>query len=202
MNKEIYKAPIRRLMQAKVSSGGLLLAAAILALIIVNSPWGAAYEYVLSQKVSLNIFGMDVLQHNGQDMTLATLINDALMALFFLSVGLEIKREVLTGELSSWKKAMLPVIAACGGMVVPVIIFTLVAPEGLAQRGAAIPMATDIAFSLGVLSLLGKRVPITLKIFLTAFAVVDDIGGIIGSPCFTVRIFPFRSYWQRCLFCC
>lgn len=88
-----------------------------------------------------------------------SLINDALMAIFFFSVGLEIKREILVGELSSPRKALLPVVAACGGMLVPILIFSLICPEGPVSRGAAIPMATDIAFSLGVLSLLGKRHP-------------------------------------------
>ncbi|WP_352423411.1 Na+/H+ antiporter NhaA [Proteiniphilum sp.] len=179
MNQEIYKTPLRRLIQEKVSAGALLIVSAVIAIVAVNSPWGEMYEHILSQEMSLGIFGVDIFNHNGQPMTLASLISDALMALFFLSVGLEIKREILIGELSSWRKAMLPVIAACGGMIVPVIVFFLISPEGAAQRGAAIPMATDIAFSLAVLSLLGKRVPISLKIFLTTFAVVDDIAGII-----------------------
>ena len=102
------------------------------------------------------------------------------MTVFFLAVGLEIKRELLVGELSSFRKASLPFVAACGGMLVPVIVYSLLVVQGTPEtRGMAIPMATDIAFSLGVLSLLGKRVPLSLKIFLTAFAVVDDIGGIL-----------------------
>jgi NhaA family Na+:H+ antiporter len=112
-------------------------------------------------------------------MTLMTFINDVLMTIFFFSVGLEIKREVLVGELSSFRKALLPIIAACGGMILPVIIYFTMTHGTPAENGLAIPMATDIAFSLGVLSLFGKRVPISLKIFLTAFAVVDDIGGIL-----------------------
>lgn len=113
-------------------------------------------------------------------MSLMEVINDFLMAIFFLSVGLEIKREILVGELSSMKKALLPIIGACGGMIVPVIIFWLVCPgDADMQRGLAIPMATDIAFSLGVLSIFKTRVPVGLKVFLAALAVADDLGGII-----------------------
>ena len=113
-------------------------------------------------------------------MSLMEVINDFLMAIFFLSVGLEIKREIRVGELSSREKALLPIIGACGGMLVPVLLFWLVCPGDAAmQRGLAIPMATDIAFSLGVLSVFSKRVPIGLKVFLAALAVADDLGGII-----------------------
>ena len=113
-------------------------------------------------------------------MNLMEVINDFLMAIFFLSVGLEIKREIRVGELSTREKALLPIIGACGGMIVPVILFWLTCPSDAAmQRGLAIPMATDIAFSLGVLSVFSKRVPIGLKVFLAALAVADDLGGII-----------------------
>ena len=113
-------------------------------------------------------------------MSLMEVINDFLMAIFFLSVGLEIKREIRVGELSSREKALLPIIGACGGMLVPVLLFWLACPGDAAmQRGLAIPMATDIAFSLGVLSVFSKRVPIGLKVFLAALAVADDLGGII-----------------------
>jgi NhaA family Na+:H+ antiporter len=108
------------------------------------------------------------------------MINDFLMAIFFLSVGLEIKREIKVGELSSMNKALLPIIAACGGMIVPILLFYLVCPtESIMQRGMAIPMATDIAFSLGILAAFKSRVPIGLKMFLAALAVADDLGGII-----------------------
>jgi NhaA family Na+:H+ antiporter len=113
-------------------------------------------------------------------MNVMMVINDFLMAIFFLSVGLEIKREILVGELSSLKKALLPIIGACGGMLVPVLLFWLFCPGDAAmQRGLAIPMATDIAFSLGVLSVFKTRVPVGLKVFLAALAVADDLGGII-----------------------
>ena len=113
-------------------------------------------------------------------MTLTEFINDALMVLFFFSVGLEIKREMVNGSLSSVRKAMLPTLAACGGIIMPVLIFLAIENQDpIALRGVAIPMATDIAFSLAVLGLLGKRVPVTLKLFLMALAVVDDIAGIL-----------------------
>ena len=113
-------------------------------------------------------------------MSTIEVINDFLMAIFFLSVGLEIKREIRVGELSTREKALLPIIGACGGMIVPVLLFWLTCPADAAmQRGLAIPMATDIAFSLGVLSVFSKRVPIGLKVFLAALAVADDLGGII-----------------------
>ena len=123
-------------------------------------------------------------------MTFATFINDFLMALFFLSVGLEIKREILVGELSSIKKAILPIIGACGGMLIPVVLFALSCPSDAGMmRGMAIPMATDIAFSLGVLAMFGKRVPLSLKVFLTTLAVADDLGGIIViALCYTSEI--------------
>ena len=113
-------------------------------------------------------------------MSLGAVINDFLMAIFFLSVGLEIKREIMVGELSTKEKALLPIIGACGGMLIPVLIFAVFCPADPAmQRGLAIPMATDIAFSLGVLAMFKTRVPVGLKVFLAALAVADDLGGII-----------------------
>lgn len=158
----------------------LLFVTAILAAIIANSPLAPIYQDFLSQELHLRIGNFNLFSHGGHPLRMIEFINDCLMTVFFLAVGLEIKRELLVGELSSFRKAALPFVAACGGMLVPVIIYSLLVVPGTSEtRGMAIPMATDIAFSLGVLSLLGKRVPLCLKIFLTAFAVVDDIGGIL-----------------------
>jgi NhaA family Na+:H+ antiporter len=134
-------------------------------------------------------------------MTLLSFINDALMAIFFFSIGLEIKREILVGELSSFKQALLPIIGAIGGMIVPVVIYTILSSGTEYAGGAAIPMATDIAFSLGVLAMLGSRVPLSLKIFLTTLAVVDDIGGIVVIATFyTSHIEPMLLvYAAACL---
>ena len=159
----------------------VLILFTILALICANVPVVKDWYFSLWQNnVSLSIGDFNFFSHNGHSLTLGQMINDFLMAIFFLSVGLEIKREIKVGELSTRDKALLPIIGACGGMLVPVIVFYMVCPDdALMQRGLAIPMATDIAFSLGVLSVFKTRVPIGLKIFLAALAVADDLGGII-----------------------
>lgn len=175
----VFKSSIRHFIHTKINSGVILLFVALVAMIVANSPLKEAYDNFFSQELVLSVGGYNLFQVHGENMTIMSFINDALMVIFFFSVGLEIKHEMLVGELSSFRKALLPIVAACGGMIVPIVLFALICPEGVASRGAAIPMATDIAFSLGVLSLLGSRVPLSLKIFLTALAVVDDIGGII-----------------------
>lgn len=163
-----------------VAASILLFLTAIAAAVIANSSVAPVYQEFLAHELHFRIGGFNLLSHGGQNLTMLEFINDGLMTVFFLLVGLEIKRELLVGELSSFRKASLPFIAACGGMVLPVAVYSLVcAPGTPGGQGIAIPMATDIAFSLGVLSLLGSRVPLSLKIFLTAFAVVDDIGGIL-----------------------
>ena len=163
---------IRRFLALEAASGLLLMLAAALALLIANSPLAQTYDALLSTRVSLLVNG------EGLDKPLLLWINDGLMAIFFLLVGLEIKREVLTGELSSLDKATLPLIAALGGMVVPAGVY-LAFNAGSAPDGWAIPAATDIAFALGVLSLLGSRVPVALKVFLLALAIIDDLGAIL-----------------------
>jgi Na+:H+ antiporter, NhaA family len=153
--------------------GALLVIVAALAMIVVNSPLGPIYEAFLAMSFTIGPTGA------GIEMKISSWIKNALMALFFFFVGLELKREVLEGQLSNAKAATLPVLAAIGGMAVPAAIFLVFAgPAGFA-KGWAIPSATDIAFALGVLSLLGNRVPPALKAFLLAVAVVDDLGAII-----------------------
>ena len=167
--------------KAHVNSSMVLIFFTVLALICANVPAIKDWYFSLWQHpVSLSIGNFNFFSHNGHTMTVMQVINDFLMAIFFFSVGLEIKREILIGELSTREKAMLPIIGACGGMIVPVLVFMLFCPADPAmQRGIAIPMATDIAFSLGVLSVFSKRVPVGLKVFLAALAVADDLGGII-----------------------
>jgi len=162
-----------------VNGGILLIIVSVLAMLIANSPWSIYYSEFLNHPISLKLGDFNLLSHHGAPLTMAAFINDCLMAVFFFHVGLEIKREVLVGELSSLRKASLPIIAAIGGMIMPIVIYSTINHVYPGSRGAAIPMATDIAFSLGALGLLGKRVPLGLKIFLTAFAVADDIGGIL-----------------------
>ena len=154
-------------------SGILLLGTTVLALICANSPLSDAYFGFLEYHV--------VIGPNDHLLDLSVLgwINDGLMAVFFLLVGLEIKRELLVGELASIRQAALPIAAAVGGMVVPAALYLAVSPGGPAAAGWGIPMATDIAFALGILTLLGERVPLGLKVFLTALAIVDDMGAVL-----------------------
>lgn len=164
-----------------VNSSVVLIFFTVLALVCANIPGVKEWYFALwQQPVSLSVGDFNFFSHGGHTLTLGQMINDFLMAIFFLSVGLEIKREIRVGELSTREKALLPIIGACGGMLVPVIVFYLVCPgDPSMQRGLAIPMATDIAFSLGVLAVFKSRVPVGLKVFLAALAVADDLGGII-----------------------
>lgn len=164
-----------------LSSSVVLIVCTILALVCANIPAVKDWYFSLWQnEVNISIGNFNFFGHNGHPMSVMEVINDFLMAIFFLSVGLEIKREILVGELSSMKKALLPIIGACGGMIVPVLVFSLLCPDNPEMsRGMAIPMATDIAFSLGVLSLFKTRVPVSLKMFLATLAVADDLGGIL-----------------------
>ena len=170
-----FVTPISNFMSAEAASGVIMLIAAVVALIWANASFGDSYFEILDTHLSLEFGSFHF------DESIEHLINDGLMAIFFFVVGLEIKREMVLGELRDPKAAALPVIAAVGGMVVPALVFVAFTAEagGEALGGWAIPMATDIAFSLGVLSLLGKAVPASVKLFLLALAIVDDIGGIL-----------------------
>lgn len=168
------------LIRKYVNASLILIAVTVLALIVANSGWGDTYRAFWEKTVSFSIGNFNLFSHGQESLTLLEFINDFLMALFFFTVGLEIKREILVGELSTRKKALLPIIGACGGMALPVLVFFLACPDHPDMlRGCAIPMATDIAFSLGVLSTFGRRVPIGLKVFLATLAIADDLGGIL-----------------------
>ena len=176
---KVILKPLKRFAIQKPNASLLLFGATIVAMILANSPWSESYHRLLAFPIDFHVGGFDFFAHHGEPMSMLAFVNDALMAVFFFTIGLEIKQEVLIGELSSFRKALLPIVAACGGMIVPVLFYLLVCGESPEANGAAIPMATDIAFALAVLGLLGKRVPLSMRIFLTALAVVDDIGGII-----------------------
>lgn len=178
MSSVFYTA--RKTIKNYANGGNVLICATVLALIVVNLPWTRdIYNSLWTHEIALQVGSFNLFSHHGEPMSIMAFINDALMALFFFSVGLEIKREILVGELSSFRNALLPIVGAIGGMAIPVLFYWLMARGTDYASGAAIPMATDIAFSLGVLAMLGNRVPIGLKVFLTTLAVVDDIGGII-----------------------
>ena len=167
-------SPFKWFFKLEAASGLVLLIAALVALIVSNSSYSGTYFHILEQYlfIGINNFGMKLSVHHW--------INDALMAIFFFFVTLEIKREFIQGELSNLKKALLPIIAAVGGMVVPALFYVVINfGDSETINGWAIPSATDIAFSLGILSLLGSRVPISLKVFLTALAIIDDLGAIL-----------------------
>ena len=176
---KVILKPLQRFAIQKPNASVLLFLATILAMILANSPLQDRYHHFLQFPVKLVFGDFSIFSHHGEPLSMLAFVNDALMAVFFFTIGLEIKQEVLVGELQSFRKALLPIVAAIGGMVVPVLFYFLVCHEGPEANGAAIPMATDIAFALAVLGLLGKRVPLTMRIFLTALAVVDEIGGII-----------------------
>jgi NhaA family Na+:H+ antiporter len=165
---------IREFMRLESAAGVFLLVAALLALIASNTGLARYYDLFLSTPVQIRLGPLNL------DKPLLLWINDGLMALFFLVIGCEIKREMIEGELSSWRKAALPAIAAAGGMLVPALIYVAInRNDPTALRGWAIPSATDIAFAFGVVSLLGKRVPAALRIFLLALAIIDDLGAIV-----------------------
>jgi NhaA family Na+:H+ antiporter len=175
---DLLLAPFRRFAALEAAGGLVLLACTAVALAWANSPWADAYHHLWETRVAVTVGGRTI------GASLHHLINDGLMAVFFFLVGLEIKREVLVGALASARRAALPVAAAIGGMVVPAALYLLVNAGGPGASGWGVPMATDIAFALGVLALLGDRVPVTLKVFLAALAIADDIGAVLVIAAF------------------
>lgn len=165
--------PFQRFINAEYSSGIVLFSSVLLAIMWANSPWAHSYHSLWENEfsLSLNDYTLSKSLHHW--------INDGLMAIFFFVIGLELKREIMSGELSSLKRATLPIVAAVGGMIVPAILYSLLNYDKPTSGGWGIPMATDIAFAIGLLSLSGKYVPTALKIFLTALAVVDDLGAVL-----------------------
>jgi NhaA family Na+:H+ antiporter len=166
-------APFREFTRSSVSGGVLLLAAAVAAMVLANSPWSVEWTALWETELGISLGSLDL------SMSLLHWINDGLMAVFFLVVGLEIKRELLVGELATPRRATLPIVAAVGGAVVPALIFLLVVGGGEESRGWGIPMATDIAFALGALAILGSRIPFGLRVFLTALAIADDLLAVL-----------------------
>jgi NhaA family Na+:H+ antiporter len=179
--------PFQLFAQLQASGGLVLLGCAILALIWANSPWAAAYEQMLKVPFGISL-GEQVLR-----LDLRHWINDGLMAIFFFGVGLEIKREFLVGELAERRKAMLPIVAAVGGMVVPALIYAGFNAQGAGAKGWGIPMATDIAFALGALAVLGARIPEAMKVFLVALAIVDDLGALLVIALFYTASIEWRG---------
>ncbi|MBY0546475.1 MAG: Na+/H+ antiporter NhaA [Candidatus Obscuribacterales bacterium] len=190
------RTPFEEFVQNESFTGFLLLAAAAAALLWANSPAGSWYFALRDTQVNLSVAGWNV--HS----TLQHIINDGLMALFFFVVGLEIKRELLVGELNSLKQAALPVAAAVGGMVVPALIFTLFNYSTTTASGWAIPMATDIAFALGILAVVGGwRVPLSARIFLTSLAIIDDLGAVLIIALFYSNQIDLQKIALATVFC-
>lgn len=181
--------PIERFLHVEASSGLLLLAAAVIALVCANSPIAESYAHLWEIEFGFDIGGVG-LRHS-----LHWWINDGLMAIFFFVVGLEIKREMVDGELATLRRASLPIVAAVGGMVVPALIFFAFNRGSAAIHGWGIPMATDIAFAVGIMSLLGKRVPPALRVLLLALAIIDDIGAILVIALFYTAELNFSALW-------
>ncbi len=179
-------SPLEEFIHRQTTSAVLLMLCAIGALVLANSSWNEAYHQLLEIHLTIGVPGFEISK------SLHHWINDGLMAVFFFVIGLELKREILVGELANLKQAMLPIIAAIGGMVVPVLIYISFNPAGHTFDGWGVPMATDIAFALGTLALLGKRIPKNLLTFLVALAIVDDLGAVLVIAMFyteTINLF-------------
>ncbi|HRY97565.1 MAG TPA: Na+/H+ antiporter NhaA [Bacteroidales bacterium] len=164
---------LQKFIRTESLSGIMLLAATVLALLWANSPWADVYKAIWDTRLGFSAAGWELSK------PLLLWVNDGLMAVFFFLIGLEIKRELLIGGLNTPRKAILPLFAALGGMLIPITLFLLLNRDPATMDGWGVPMATDIAFSLAILQMLGNRVPVSLKVFLTAFAIVDDIGAVL-----------------------
>ncbi len=179
--------PFEEFIHQQTTSGLLLMGTAILALVLANSAWSEMYQHWIHTSIGINIGGWVLTK------SLQHWVNDGLMALFFFLVGLELKREILVGELAIPQQAALPIAAAIGGMVLPALIYFAINPEGDSGRGWGIPMATDIAFAIGALVLLANRVPKALITFLVALAIVDDLGAVVVIALFYTDQFVFGA---------
>ncbi|MBI4977954.1 MAG: Na+/H+ antiporter NhaA [Spirochaetes bacterium] len=183
--------PFQYVTREEAFGGVLLIAATVVALVLANSPWKLLYDSMIESKFSIGFSWF------GLKMSLGHWINDGLMALFFFVVGLEIKREVFVGELASVRRSALPIAAALGGMLVPAAVYLAINAGQPGMRGWGVPMATDIAFSIGALALMGKRVPLGVKVFVTALAIVDDIGAVLVIAVF----YTGQLSWQPLVVC-
>lgn len=173
MIKKLFLTPFQKFIKTESLAGILLFSTTIIALIWANSPYGATYENIWQYEIGISFQSFELKK------PLILWINDGLMAIFFFLIGLELKRELLIGEINTLKKAAFPLIAALGGVLVPVLIYLVLNDNPQTKSGWGIAMATDIAFALAILSALGNRVPLSLKIFLTAFAIIDDIAAVL-----------------------
>ncbi|MFL0352006.1 Na+/H+ antiporter NhaA [Xanthomarina sp. GH4-25] len=212
MIKKVFLTPFQKFVKIQSFSGILLLLTTIIALVWANSSFGNVYRELWQYDIGIVTDSFEFKK------PLILWINDGLMAIFFFLIGLEIKRELLIGELNSMKKIAFPLVGALGGMLVPVIFFLVLNQNPETTKGWGIPMATDIAFSLAVLNVLGKRVPLSLKIFLTAFAIVDDIGAVLVIALFysgtinislllvalgmlaVLYVFSFKGFYSKYMF--
>lgn len=165
--------PLNRFIQNEATAGILLIASSAVAMIWANSPWQGTYHHLWEYELSISLGEFEITE------SLHGWINDGLMAMFFFVVGLELKRELIDGELANPRKALLPLVAAIGGMVFPALIYLMFNTGQPSSSGWGVPMATDIAFALGVLSFLGKRVPLSVKVFITVLAIADDLGAVL-----------------------
>lgn len=190
MTQVINLIPFRNFLRSEQTGGIFLILSVLISITIANSPLGEGFEQLLSAEFGYSSSSLQL------EYSIAQWINDGLMAIFFLLIGLEIKREIIEGELSTPRKATMPIFAALGGMILPAGIYVAFNASYVTLSGWGIPMATDIAFALGILSLLGKRVPTSLKIFLAALAIVDDLGAILVIAIFYTN----ELHWMQLLY--